>query len=425
MMATNPHSDFLAFADFFQHHFASGNMVGAEMPCGEGKAYAVAMDTAHHKLYCNCPFFPKPCMHALALASLFQREGNVLFPETTAEPSWLPALLSGRPGSTVRTGANAEQRAAKQEKTRFERLERAANGFEDLEAWLSDTVRRGLATVISEDPAAFDQIATRAADASMTGISRMLRLLSQVPAGAPDWADRVAEVLAQVYLAVRAFQQRSVLPEALLYDLQNFIGIAIKKEEVLASGERLQDTWAVLGSLTETLENKLSVRRTWMLGARSGRMALLIDFAFGGGGFTPGFNTGTIQQGSLAFYPAAFLQRALPLDDIQALPKKVEKMPGFEGVDSFLDDYAAALAVQPWLAHYAAVLLQMQPRVEKNGHFFLTDISGKILPLSVSERTGWALVALSGGNPVSVFGEWDGRLFRPLSTVADERLVSY
>ena len=257
----------------------------------------------------------------------------------------------------------------------------------------------------------------------MTGLSRNLRLLSKIPPGASDWATQVAEVLAQIYLAVRAFRKRDVLPDALLYDLQNFIGISIKKEEVLASGERLQDTWAVLGSLTEALEDKLSVRRTWMLGARSGRLALLLDFAFGGVGFAPGFAPGSIQQGTLAFYPSAFPQRALSLDDLHVISKKVEKVPGHPDFVSFLNDYAAALAAQPWLSHYAAVLTQVQPRVEKNERFSLVDISGKILPLSASERTGWAVMALSGGNTISIFGEWDGQRFRPLSAVADERLA--
>ena len=422
---TNPHADILAHPDFFQQRFAVGDIVGAEMPAGEEKSYTIALDTAHNKLYCSCPFYPKPCMHALALAALYHREGRSVFPDTAAEPAWLPALLAGQSAGKIRPGSNPEQRAASQEKTRFERLERASNGFEDLETWLSDTVRRGLATVVSEEPAAFDHIAARAADASMTGLSRSLRLLSKIPVAAPDWATQVAESLAQIYLAVRAFRKRAALPEALLYDLQNFIGIAIKKEDVLASGERLQDTWAVLGSLTEILEDKLSVRRTWMLGATSGRVALLLDFAFGGTGFAPGFAPGSIQKGTLAFYPSAFPQRALSLDDVHALPQKAENLSGFADIDAFLNDYAAALAAQPWLAHYAAVLLQVQPKAGKKEQFFLLDISGKTLPLSISESSGWALMALSGGNPISVFGEWDGRLFRPLSAVAEGRLVGY
>jgi len=419
------HSDPLAHADFFRQRFAFGHLVGAEIASETGVFHVVALDTTHHKLFCTCPFFPKPCAHALALATLFQREGTSIFPETSAPPAWLDSLLSGRSAGIARTGIDPEKRAAQQQKTRFERLERARNGFDDLEAWLSDTVRRGLATVVSEEPAAFEQLAARAADASMTGLSRNLRLLSNIPPNTPDWTTQVTDALAQVYLSVRAFRKRDLLPEALLYDLQNFIGISIKKEEVLASGERVHDTWAVLGALTEPLEDKLSVRRTWMLGAQSGHMALLLDFAFGGGGFAPGFVPGSIHQGTLVFYPSAFLQRALVQEDFQMIAKKVEKMPGFPDADSFLKSYADALATQPWLPHFAGAVLDMQVHPEKNGRFFATDISGKIFPLTVPENTGWSLVALCSGYPIHIFGEWNGREFRPLSAVGNGRVVAF
>ena len=418
-------SDSLAHADFFRQRFAFGHLVGAEMPSETGVFHVVALDTTHHKLFCSCPFFPKPCAHALALSALFQREGRSVFPEISEPPAWLDTLLSGRPAGIARTGIDPEKRAAQQQKTRFERLERARNGFDDLEAWLSDTVRRGLATVVSEDSAAFENLATRAADASMTGLSRNLRLLSKIPANAPDWSTQVTDALAQVYLAVRAFRKRDALPEALLHDLQNFIGISIKKEEVLASGERVHDTWAVLGALTEPLEDKLSVRRTWMLGAQSGHMALLLDFAFGGGGFTPGFVPGSIHQGTLVFYPSAYPQRALVQEDFQMIAKKVEKIPGFPEVDSFLKNYADALAIQPWLPHFAGALSDVQVHPEKNGRFFASDISGKIFPLTVAENTGWSLVALCGGSSIHLFGEWNGREFRPLSAAGNGRVVAF
>lgn len=395
------------------------------MPAGAFPVHTLALDTVRNKLYCSCPFFPKPCVHALALSALFRREGHAHFPEISEQPAWLDTLLAGRPAHGQASETDPEKRAALRQRTRFERLERAQNGFDDLETWLHDTVRRGLATVISEEPAAFEHLAARAADASMTGLSRSLRLLSGIPVNAPDWTTQASDAIAQVYLAVRAFRNRAMLPEILLYDLQNFIGINLKKEEVLASGERLGDTWAVMGVLTETVEDKLQVRRTWLLGAQSGRMALLLDFAFGGGGFAPGFPAGSIHQGTLVFYPSAFPQRALVVDDFQVVPKKMEKMPGHADLESFLNAYAAALAAQPWLPHFAGAALQIQAQIEKNGRFFGMDISGKILPLSVSEHSGWALVALSGGYPIDVFGEWNGQVFRPLSAVAGGRLVDF
>ena len=418
------HSESLAHADFFRHRFAFGAFVGAEMPAGPDVFYTVALEPVQRKLYCSCPFFPKPCMHAEALSLLFQKEGAAFFPETGEAPTWLDSLLSGKPAHSSHTPDDPEKRAARQEKTRFERLERARGGFDDLEAWLSDTVRRGLATVVSEEPGAFDQLATRAADASMTGLSRAIRLLAHIPASSPDWSLLVTDVLAQIYLAVRAFRNRETLPDALLHDLQNFIGINLKKEEVLASGERRTDTWAVMGIVTEPLEDRLLVRRTWLLGAESGRMALLLDFSFGGSDFQPGFDPGTMQHGTLVFYPSAFPQRALVQEDFHRLPQPMDAMPGVVDIAAFLEKYAAALAAQPWLPYFAEALSGVTVHMGAPNQFFFTDVSGKMLPMHTSERTGWSLIALGGGHPLDLFGEWNGRFFRPLSAVAEGRLVS-
>ena len=156
-MITNPHSESLAFAEFFQQRFASGDIVGAEMPLSEGKSYTIALDTAQNKLYCSCPFYPKPCLHALALAALVRREGAAIFPDIATAPEWLAALLAGQPSHAVRSGSSPEQRDDAQQKTRFERLERAANGLEELEAWLNETASRGVATHRSEESASVEQ----------------------------------------------------------------------------------------------------------------------------------------------------------------------------------------------------------------------------------------------------------------------------
>ena len=98
------------------------------------------------------------------------------------------------------------------------------------ERWLLDTLRRGLATVVSDDAHFSENIAARAADASLGGISRQLRLLDKLPATQPDWAANTLNTLSDIWTAIRAFRHRDRLPAALLHDLQTFLGIAAKKE---------------------------------------------------------------------------------------------------------------------------------------------------------------------------------------------------
>ncbi len=416
-------ADLLAQPRFFPHRFIFEKIIFAQIAVSEDIEYGAAVNLENQKRYCTCPFRPKPCVHTLALNALFDREGDSIFTPSNELPAWTNALLDGLSAPNI-TSASAKAAAVKtKQQRRFERLERAANGFDDLDAWLLDTARRGIAAVVSENPKWWEAIAARMADASMTGLSRTLRLLGQIPTAAPDWADKTAAVLADCYLAVRAFRKRDDLSENLLFDLQNFIGINLKKDEVLASGERMHDAWAVVGQYEEPLEDKLFARRTWLLGGKTGRYALLLDFKFGSEDFLPGFAPGSIQQGTLAFYPSAFPQRALVFDDLVSIPKNVEKLPGFADFDTFARAYSAALATQPWLQIFPAAFSEATPYTH-GGRFFLLDKNEKSLVLNVAENDGWKLPALSGGFPIGVFGEWDGAVFKPLSVVAEGRFVA-
>ncbi len=416
-------ANLLADPVFFPHRHIFEKIIFAEIPAGDGCSHAVAMNLETRALYCSCPFFPKPCVHALALSALYTRAGEARFTRAGALPDRMQALVSGLPAGRERPAIRTENRLAAQTQRRFERLERAAGGFEDLEAWLLDTIRRGLATVVSEDPRWWENIAARMADASMPGLSRTLRLLGRIPASDTDWAEKTASGLAECYLAARAFRKRDALPDKLPYDLQNFVGIAAKKEEVLTSGERQHDVWAVVGRVEEPLEDKLSVRRTWLKAGKSGRYALLLDFSFGGAGFSPGFAPGSIQQGTLAYYPAAFPQRALLLEDWKEVPKQVEKLQDFQDFNTFAEAYAAALAVQPWLQYFPAIF-SAATVYRQGGHFMIADQNERSLRLNIAENAGWRLLALGSGRPLALFGEWDGAALRPLTTVAEGRFVS-
>ena len=393
------------------------------MPVLDGVSHGVAVDLEKQALYCTCAFRPKPCVHALALKGLCVREGELFFTATDELPDWVTALLSGVPAEGMLPAFGRASGGKTKAQRRFDRLDRAARGFDDLEAWLLDTARRGFATVVSEDSKWWEGIAARMADASMTGLSRTLRLIGQIPPAAPDWADQTAGVFAGCYLAVRVFRKRDTLPDNLLCDLQNFIGISTRKEEVMDSGERLHDTWAVVGQVEERLEEKLFVRRSWLLGAKTNRYALLLDYSFGNDSFPPAFEAGSIRQGGLVFYPSSFPLRALTLGDLSPVPKRVEKLPGFEDFALFSQSWAAALALQPWLSIFPAVLTEVIPQL-LGKIFVVVDKNGRSLPLKVAENTGWRMVALGGGTAISLFGEWDGVSFRPFSVVAEGRFVS-
>jgi len=412
----------LAHPTFFAQRAACGDWVFAQLPISVELVHRVALDTATKTTYCTCPFVPKPCVHAEALHALFAREGTAVFEPTATLPDWLSARIPHQP-THQSTSPSIHQPNNPPTHQPVLRLDRAHNGFEDLETWLLDTLRRGVATAVSEDPDFYKTIATRLADASMRGLSRSLRTLEAVPGDHPDWPLRITAVLADAALALHVFRRRALLPEPLLHDLEAFVGFSQKKEAVRAEGESLRDAWAVVGAVEEPVEDSLRQRRTWLFGASSNRFALLLEYAHGGLEFLPGFAPGSVVEGELVFYPSAWQQRALASDGVKTLPKRVEKLPGFEKIDCMARTFASALGKQPWLAALPVVLNQTIPMHHQH-RFRLADADGKAVALNNPERVCWSLLALSGGRAITVFGEWNGQTFNAISAIAQNRFVA-
>jgi hypothetical protein len=374
------------------------------MPVAVGLAHHILIQSDPPQFRCSCTARRGPCLHALALAGWYHQAGVAAFPLADQLPEWAFALANTGAAAAVQTGAAAADRRAQR---LFERLERAADGLSDLENWLEDLARRGLATTLGESAAPFAHIATRMADASLPGLARLFRNLDADES--PDLADRTADALGACYLAIRSFQKRESLPPALAFDLQAFLGVSLKKEEALQGGTRVADTWTVLGRFEAPLEDRLWQRRLWLRGA-SGQFALLLDFAFGDSDFAPGFLPGAHWQGPLVFYPSNFPQRAIPLEELRAWTGAAPTIAGYDRLDDMAAAYAEALGRQPWLNWFPAVLdLIPMPNLQA------LDREHKAVLLCLSEEVNWKLVAVAGGRPLRLFGEWDGRAFRPLA----------
>jgi hypothetical protein len=62
--------------------------------------------------------------------------------------------------------------------------------------------------------------------------------------------------------------------------------------------------------------------------------------------------------------------------------------------------------------------------VRRGDAWAVADVEGRLLPLRRTFGPAWELLALSGGSPVGLFGEWDGESLLPLSAFAGGRLVA-
>jgi hypothetical protein len=223
-----------------------------------------------------------------------------------------------------------------------------------------------------------------------------------------------------LFLLVEAFKRLDALPEPVQADVRACLGWAVKEDE-LPSESAVRDRWLVAGRHTYE-EEKLRVQRTWLRGESSARDAMLLDFAAPGQTLKVSLLPGTSLDAELLFYPGNYPLRAA-LRQRHSQPEGSHPSRGHATAEGLLDAYAAALARNPWLEVFPALLAGVVPLRRDEG-WLVRDAEGRLLPLSPRLREGWKLMALSGRRPVEMFGEWDGRHLLPLGVWADGRYMS-
>jgi hypothetical protein len=311
------------------------------------------------------------------------------------------------PGKHPAPGA-AQHRAA-------QRQARVAIGLTELDRWLCDQVRQGLAASQQAGYRHWDDMAARMVDAQAPGLAERLRALASVPHSGPGWDGRLLEEYALLRLLAVAYRKQEELPPALRDTVRSRIGFTVRQADVLASATPVRDQWLVLAR-RDLDQDRIRTRRSWLRGRHTGRPALVLSFAAAGQSLDNSLTVGTETDADLAFYPAAVPLRALVMtrhDTISA------GTPPGATIAGLLAEYAAALGEDPWLDGWPAVLEATPARAPLP---CLSDATGDALPLHPAAGDCWPLFALSGGRPLTVTGEWTPRGLWPL-TAWDEGMV--
>lgn len=293
-------------------------------------------------------------------------------------------------------------------------------GVYELERWLMDIMEQGLATIEQLPSHHWDDFAASMVNAKLGGIARKIRLIKQ-QFSLENWPEKIMAELAELFLFTQAFQRFDTLSSAQQKELLTLGGVTIKKEEVLQQAG-VTDHWLVIGQRFST-EEKLQVRRTWLLGEQSQNYALLLDFAWGNQGFNDNWIVGSALHAEIVYYPAAYLQRAL-IKRFEPSSEPFNGLIGFVDFSTFAQSYAQAVSANPWLYHFPCLLDQVIPVFDQQ-HFLLVDQNRDQLPLGAKDLDGWKILAISTGHPIKVFGEWNGQFISLLSAVHDQRLIGF
>jgi hypothetical protein len=407
---------------------ACGDLVWG-LCAGSGKnPYQAIVDLSGPAYRCSCPSRKFPCKHALALLLL-----------------WAGGAVPDQPGPADYARAWLESRREKAEKSSLsrtvpasspasadsgevpdgtgnggasrradERAQRVAGGLAELREWLKDQIRVGLAASVSAAGGAghTDAIAARMVDAQAPGVAGVLRGLSEVPRSGDGWPARLLGAYARLHLLARAHERLGALPAGLAAVVRSRVGYTTGRAEVLALPP-VTDHWLVLG-VRDLVEGNVPGRRIWLRGRETGRFAMLLTFA--GGGVWQDPETARLRAGSelfadMHYYPGQPPLRALA-EQRGTGPGRGKRPDAGGDIDALLAQTADALALDPWLTTWPALLTGTPVPGEQA--WYLADEAGSALPMPDSDSL-WTLLAVSGGHPVTIAAEWRGDTLLPLT----------
>ena len=370
--------------------------------------YRTVVDLSGPAYRCSCPSRKFPCKHALALLLLWA-DGSVR--DDAGPPDWAAAWLASRTATASRAQADEPGEPKDPEaaaRRAGQREARVASGLAELDRWLCDQARQGLAASQRAGYRHWDDIAARMVDAQAPGLAERLRALASVPHSGDGWDGRLLEEYALLHLLAVAYRRRAELPPPLRETVRSRIGFTLRQADVLACGTPVRDHWQVLAR-RDLEQDRIRTRRTWLRGRKTGRDALVLSFAPAGQVLDASLTVGTDTDADLVFYPGAVPLRAV-------LPARhgaaAGGPPDGGTIAGLLARWAAAVAADPWLDSWPAVLDVTPVHAPVRA---VCDADGDAVPLHPDAGRCWTLFALSGGHPVTVAGEWTPRGLWPLT----------
>ncbi|MFJ7064424.1 SWIM zinc finger family protein [Streptomyces sp. NPDC101115] len=400
---------------------------------GSGKTpYRTVVDTTGPAYACSCPSRKFPCKHALGLLLLWAGDAaGTAVPTAGAVPDWAAEWLAGRRARAEAARAEAGSGPADPEAARRRAERRAARitaGAQELEQRLADLLRGGLASVEGAGYGLWEETAARMVDAQAPGLAGRVRELGAIAGSGPGWPVRLLEECALTHLLDRAWLSADRLPGPLAATVRGRVGLPSPPE-----GPVLRDQWLVLAQCDAAV-SRLTTRRIWLHGRSSGRTALLLSFGAAGRPPQLAFPVGIVLDAELRPYGSGGGLRA-ELVDRFGTAAPAGPPPGTRVADA-VAAYGRALREDPWLdtwpvtlsdvvparAEYGWQLADARPHVgagdtvDRDGGSAPDERDALPLTRTAQAHPGlWRLVALSGGGPLSVFGEVGHEGFTPLA----------
>jgi hypothetical protein len=301
------------------------------------------------------------------------------------------------------------------DRARDERVERMYAGLTELDRWLDDRMRTGLADPELAKYSTWDELAARLVDAQAGSLANRIRRLAGLVGASSDWHGDVLAELGLLHLLAQAGRRLGSLPGPLADAVATTVGWQVRHADVLG-GVPDTDTWVVAGR-SDTREDRIEVRRHWLRGVASGRWALVLSFAAYRQSLDTSLTVGTAIEADLHRYPGRALRALVGVRHGE--PVEPARPPAADVV-SACDQIGTMIAAEPWLDR---VPFTVGASVAVDGSRFALTDAGGTLPLVTGGRPLATLLAVAGGDPIDVTCEWTPHGVVPLTVHLADRSI--
>ena len=409
---------------------------------GGAEPYETAVDHVEVAWRCTCPSRKLPCKHAIALLLMWVRGlvAEAALPARVA--MWIDAR-DRRPAASVTAAASAPGGSGCGDRTtapthgssgengssgesehpndrgdldrsRDDRVARMNEGLHELDRWLEDRIRTGLADPMLARYTTWDALAARLVDARAGALGNRVRRLAGLVGAGIDWHSEVLAELGILHLIAQAGRRLQQLPGPLADAVATASGWQVRQADVLL-GVPDTDDWFVAGR-SDAREDRIEVRRVWLRGNTSGRWAMLLSFAAYHQTLDESFVVGTVVRADVHRYPGGSLRSLVGrrYGDPLALLLPATATTVADACDAI----GAAIAAEPWLERFPATVTAA-PTISE-GRWLLSDATGSLALLGDVRSLG-TLAAASAAVPISVTVEWTPRGVIPLTLHLPDR----
>jgi len=311
----------------------------------------------------------------------------------------------------------ARRKAAAVKRGRATR-ESISGGLEELQQWLDDQIRGGLATFLNDPTSRCRTISARLVDAKAQAMAGRLDELPAKILQMPSEArfDALLQELGRIVLICRAWKANQSDAE-----LTRLVGNSETRESVLEleDAPRVASTWEVVGEQVTTRRDGLVSHATWLLNLKQGHeFALLLDFfpaSLGRRDST--FVIGEQFHAEVVYYPARQPLRAV-IAERKAAEDGEKAWPSTTSEP--LQIYRETLQQAPWISHWP--LLLPRGRIAHSGADFWWQASATSVALPIANGPAEHIAGLPMHQAIAL---WDGMMLTLLSAQTEWGRIPY